>query len=100
MIRTSPIVFRVIGLAHLLLGRTDEAVENLQRASAANPSAWYVRLSLAAAFGHAQRTDDAKKEFAEHLRLRPEFNSLAMIRAAMPSFGALTLAHRAMRLDR
>jgi adenylate cyclase len=82
--------FLVVGVAHLLLGRTDEAVENLQRASAANPSLWSVRLSLAAALGYAQRTDDAKKEFAEHLRLRPEFNSLATIRAAMPSFGTLS----------
>jgi TolB-like protein/DNA-binding SARP family transcriptional activator/Tfp pilus assembly protein PilF len=87
----------IIGAAQILLGRADEAIENLKRANAANPRLWYVHLHLAAAYGMTQRIDDAKRELAEHLRLRPEFTSLAAIKAAMPLVNApayLALAER------
>jgi TolB-like protein/Flp pilus assembly protein TadD len=78
--------FMVLGIAQILLGRSDEAIASLQRASAANPRLWYVHLNLAAAYGMQQRIDEAKGELAESLRLRPEFASLAAIRAAMPQY--------------
>jgi hypothetical protein len=43
-----------------------------------------MHMELAAAYGLAQRIDDAKRELAEQLRLRPEFTSLAAIKAAIP----------------
>jgi adenylate cyclase len=76
--------FFVIGSAHLLAGRLDEAIEKLEKARSSSPRLWYIHLNLAAAYGLAQRLGEAKQALAEHLRLRPEFNSLAAIRAAMP----------------
>ena len=46
--------------------------------------------SLAAAYGMQQRIDEAKHELAESLRLRPEFASLAAIKAAMPQYDYLS----------
>jgi hypothetical protein len=43
-------------------------------------------MHLAAAYGMQQRIDEAKRELSESLRLRPEFVSLAAIRAAMPQY--------------
>jgi TolB-like protein/Flp pilus assembly protein TadD len=82
--------FFVLGKAQILLGRTDEAIASLQRASAANPRLWYVHMDLAAAYGMQQRIDEAKRELAESLRLRPEFASLAAIKAAMPQYDYLS----------
>jgi class 3 adenylate cyclase/TolB-like protein/tetratricopeptide (TPR) repeat protein len=73
-----------IGVAHQLLGHVDAAIGHLERARAANPRLWYIHWHLAAAYGSAQRLDEAKRALAEHRRLRPEFRSIAAIRAAMP----------------
>jgi TolB-like protein/DNA-binding SARP family transcriptional activator/Tfp pilus assembly protein PilF len=78
--------FFALGTAEALLSRPDEAIASLQRASAANPRLWYVHMHLAAAYGMQQRFDEAKRELAESLRLRPEFASLAAIKAAMPQY--------------
>ena len=51
---------------------------------------WYVHMDLAAAYGMQQRIDEAKHELAESLRLRPEFASLAAIKAAMPQYDSLS----------
>jgi adenylate cyclase len=75
----------IIGSAQILLGRADEAIESLRRACAANPRLWYMHLQLAAAYGMEQRIDEAKRELAVALRLRPEFSSLAAIRAGPQS---------------
>jgi TolB-like protein/DNA-binding SARP family transcriptional activator/cytochrome c-type biogenesis protein CcmH/NrfG len=75
----------VIGHANCLLGQQDEAIANLERARAANPRLWYVHWTLAAAYGLAGRTAEAKHALAEHLRLRPEFNSVAVMRAHIPT---------------
>jgi tetratricopeptide (TPR) repeat protein len=82
--------FFVLGKAQILLGRSDEAIESLRRANAANPRLWYVHMDLAAAYGMQQRIDEAKPELAESLRLRPEFASLAAIKAAMPQYDYLS----------
>jgi adenylate cyclase len=74
----------LIGSAHLLAGRLDEAIRMLERARSFSPRLWYVHLHLAAAYGLAQRFKEARQELAEHLRLRPEFNSLAAISSSMP----------------
>jgi tetratricopeptide (TPR) repeat protein len=87
----------IMGSAQNLLGRADEAIESLKRANAANPRLWYVHLQLAAAYGMTQRVEDAKRELAEHLRLRPEFMSLAAIKAAMPPVNSPTYVALAER---
>jgi tetratricopeptide (TPR) repeat protein len=78
--------FFTLGTAEALLGRPNEAIASLQRASAANPRLWYVHMHLAAVYGMQQRIDEAKRELAESLRLRPEFASLAAIKAASPQY--------------
>ena len=78
-------VWLVIGHANNLLGRVDEAIANLERARAANVRLWYIHLELAAAYGLAGRIQDAEQALAEHLRLRPEFSSIAAIRAHIPT---------------
>ena len=82
----------VIGQANSLLGHQDEAIANLERARAANPRLWYVHLKLAAAYGLAGRIAEAKHALAEHLRLRPEFNSVAAIRAHSPTSATRPIA--------
>jgi hypothetical protein len=47
-------------------------------------------MDLAAAYGMQERIDEAKRELAESLRLRPEFSSLATIKTAMPQFDYLS----------
>ena len=47
-----------------------------------------MHMELAAAYGLAMRIGDAKRELAEQLRLRPEFTSIAAIRAAIPQVNA------------
>jgi TolB-like protein/DNA-binding SARP family transcriptional activator/Flp pilus assembly protein TadD len=89
--------FMVRGIAEALLGRSDEAIASLQRASAANPRLWWVHLDLAAAYGMQQRTDEAKRELAESLRLRPEFASLAAIKAALPQYDYLSRLEHAQQ---
>jgi TolB-like protein/DNA-binding SARP family transcriptional activator/Tfp pilus assembly protein PilF len=78
--------FFTLGTAEALLGQSDEAIVSLQRANAANPRLWYVHMNLAAAYGMQQRIDEAKRELSESQRLRPEFASLAAIKAAMPQY--------------
>jgi adenylate cyclase len=78
--------FHILGIADALLGRSDEAIVSLRKANAASPRLWYVHMHLAAAYGMQQRIDEAKRELAESLRLRPEFASLAAIKAAMPQY--------------
>ena len=82
----------VIGHSNSLLGHQDEAIANLERARAANPRLWYVHFNLAAAYGLAGRIVEAKHALAEHLRLRPEFNSVAAMRAHLPTLATRPIA--------
>jgi adenylate cyclase len=75
-----------LGNCQLLLGHVDEAVDALQRARAANPRIYYIHLLLAAALGLRGDTDGAKAALAEFLKLKPELNSLAKLRAAFPEY--------------
>ena len=64
----------------------DEAIDALQRARAANSRIYYIPLFLAAALGLRGDTDGAKAALAEFLKLKPELNSLAKLRAAFPEY--------------
>jgi TolB-like protein/class 3 adenylate cyclase/Tfp pilus assembly protein PilF len=65
-----------IGLAHLLQGQLDPAVEWLTRARTANPQVYYFYLDLAAAQALKGDLPDARAALAEALKLRPEINSM------------------------
>jgi tetratricopeptide (TPR) repeat protein len=75
-----------LGSCHLLLGQVDEAIGAVQRARAANPRIYYIWELLAAALGLRGDTDGAKAALAEFLKLKPELNSLAKLRAASPEY--------------
>jgi len=80
----SPFIF--VGYAnlagcHLFLGRTDEAVNLYRKARALNPGTWYVHILLAGALGLRGDIDEAKSEIAETLKLKPDANSIARLRA-------------------
>jgi adenylate cyclase len=70
-----------LGTCHLLLGQVDEAIDILGKARAANSRIWYPHLYLAGAFGLGGDVDAAKDALAESLKLKPEINSLARMRA-------------------
>jgi TolB-like protein/Tfp pilus assembly protein PilF len=73
-----------LGMSHLLLGHVDEAIEFFTKARAANPRMYYVHFELAGAFGLKGDVDEAKASLAESLKLKPEINSLAALRAYVP----------------
>jgi adenylate cyclase len=89
-IRLSPhdprIVFNYssLGQCHLLLGHLDQAIELLRKARAADPRFFYIHLNLAGALGLRGDLDEARAEVAEAIKLKPEVNSLAALRAYFP----------------
>jgi TolB-like protein/Flp pilus assembly protein TadD len=87
-IRLSPrdreigIFYQRIGLAHLLLSRTDEAVIWLEKARNANPAHPGMRAQLASAYALAGEPERARTELAEARRLSADdrFSSVARLK--------------------
>jgi TolB-like protein/thioredoxin-like negative regulator of GroEL len=76
-----------LGACHLHLGHLDVAIEFLRKSRAAtNVKLWYNAYWLAAALGLKGEMQEAKEMLIEFLALKPEWNSLARIRAAFPAF--------------
>jgi TolB-like protein/Tfp pilus assembly protein PilF len=73
-----------LGECHLFLGHLDQAIELLRKARAANPPAFGTLLILAGALGLRGDIDEARAEIAEAIKLNPEVNSLAALRASAP----------------
>jgi adenylate cyclase len=93
----------LLGRCHLLLGRADEAIDLLTKARAANPRLWYHHLLLAGALGLRGDLDEAKAAIAEAIKLKPEANSLARLRAhpvGNPQYRALVEKTLAVGLRR
>jgi len=72
----------------------DKAINLLGKARASNPRLWFVQLSLAGALGLRGELEGAKAALAEAIKLKPEINSLARLRAhrarsSNPEFWAL-----------
>jgi adenylate cyclase len=70
-----------LGLAELLQGHLDPAIDWLTKARAANPRIYYFYLDLAAAFALKGDLDGAKATLAQSLKLKPDINSMARQRA-------------------
>jgi adenylate cyclase len=62
----------------------DEATDLLRKSRAANPRLWYVHLRLAGALGLRGDLDEARAAVAEAIKLKPDVNSLARLRAYRP----------------
>jgi adenylate cyclase len=73
--------FSILSLAHLLLGHVEQAIELARTARARNPRLYFPHMVLAAALALKGELDEAKVALAEGIKLRPEFNSLARLRA-------------------
>ena len=68
------------------MGQTDEAIDFLRKSRAANPR--LPPLFLAAALGLRGDIDEAQATLAEALKLKPEWNSLARLRATFSNWNA------------
>lgn len=66
-----------LGNCHVYLGHTDQAIEFFRKARALAPEIWYVHLCLGAALALGGEIDEAKREIAEAVKLKPEVNSIA-----------------------
>jgi adenylate cyclase len=73
--------YTILGLCHLLLGHVDQAIDLLRKARAENPRTYYIHLYLAGALGLRGDLEEAKAALAESLKLNPEINSFAALRA-------------------
>jgi adenylate cyclase len=75
-----------LGYSHILLGQTGEAIDLLRKSRAANPRFWAPPLFLAASLGLRGDVDEARVTLAESLKLKPELNSMARLRASFPPY--------------
>jgi tetratricopeptide (TPR) repeat protein len=75
------IAYDALGRCHLFLGRIDEAVALIRKARALAPGVWDIHLQLAAALGLKGDIDEAMREIAEAVKLKPDVNSIARFRA-------------------
>ena len=73
--------YSMLSLAHLLLGDVEQAIEFSRTARARNPRLYFPYLTLAASFGLKGELDEAKALLAAGIKIRPDFNSLARLRA-------------------
>jgi len=79
--------YEALGRSHLFLGHTDQAIAFLRRARAEMPRHWEHHGALAGALGLKGDIDEAQAEIAEMLKLKPEVNSLARLRAIQATTG-------------
>ena len=77
--------YHALGTCHHLLGQVDEAIDLLRKARATSPRYRFVHINLAAALGLKGDLDEARAALAEGVKLRPELNSLARLRATVVS---------------
>jgi len=74
-------IYANLGKCHLFLGHVDQAMSLFRKAQTANPRLWFVHLKLGGTLALLGKLDEAKAELAEMVRLNPEMNSVAQIRA-------------------
>ncbi len=60
--------------AYFYMGRYDDAIAALKRRLIRQPESDISRVLLAAAYGHLGRTDEARAEWAEALRVNPDYS--------------------------
>ena len=77
----TPVADTVLTLSYLLSGRAEEAIEPARRACADNPRSYVTHMFLAAALGLKGEINEAKAALGRAIKIRPEFNSLARVRA-------------------
>ncbi len=68
------ICFHFLAHAYFYLGRYDDAIAALKRRLIRQPESDISRVLLAAAYGHLGRNEEARAEWAEALRVNPEYS--------------------------
>ena len=63
-----------MGQSHFSLGRYEDAIAALKRRLIRNPETDVSRVLIAAAHGHLGRIDEARAEWAEVMRVNPEYS--------------------------
>jgi predicted Zn-dependent protease len=81
------------------LGHVEQAIELARTARARNPRLYFPHMLLAAALALKGELAEAKAALAGGIRLRPEFNSLARLRAYTTWGNAQFRALRESTLD-
>ena len=77
--------YNALGRCHLFMGHVDQAIDLLRKARATSPRYYFIHLNLAAALGLRGDLNQARAALAEGVKLRPELNSLARLRATVVS---------------
>jgi adenylate cyclase len=78
---TLPVAYTILSQCHLLLGDVEQSIKLARKGCASNPRLYFTHMLLAAALGVKGELGEAKAALAEGIKLRPEFNSLARLRA-------------------
>jgi len=78
-----PVAYTIMSQGHLLLGHMDKAVELARKACTGNPRLYFTHMLLAAALGLNDELDEARAALTEALKIRPDLDSLARLRAYM-----------------
>ena len=77
----TPAAFSALAHAHLLLGEIEPSIAFARNARARKPGVYFPHMLLAAALALHDEFDEAAAALAEGIRLRPQFYSLARLRA-------------------
>jgi tetratricopeptide (TPR) repeat protein len=92
--RGTPVSHSFLGLCHMMLGRTEEAIICLRTARAENPRLYYIHMLLAAALGLGGDLEEASAALGQAIEIQPEIGSWAGIRGrwqrrSSPEFNVL-----------
>jgi tetratricopeptide (TPR) repeat protein len=91
------IVYSELRRCHIFLGRTEEGIALLRTARSLGPDRWFVHINLAGALGLRGDVEEAKSEIAEAVKLRPDANSVAELRAIQVRQGLVNPQYLALR---
>jgi adenylate cyclase len=76
-----PAAYGILSFAYLLLGHAEKAIELARKGCVGSPRLYFTHMFLAAGLGLKGEIEDAKAALAEAIKVRPELNSLARLRA-------------------
>jgi TolB-like protein/tetratricopeptide (TPR) repeat protein len=77
----TPAAFSALAHGHLLLGDIEPSIAFARKARAHKPAVYIPHMLLAAALALHDELDEAAAALAEGIRVRPQFNTLARLRA-------------------
>jgi adenylate cyclase len=79
--RTTPVNHFYLGMCHVMLGHTEEAIAFLRKGRSGNPRLYYIHMLLAAALGLKGELDEAAAALRQAIQIHPEIGTFSGIRA-------------------